>query len=421
MNLSGDVLSVINALPDAVLIVRRTGGRVVAANEAFLRLSGFSGEALADRPVFSLPFFTKATRRGLLRLSVHAARGEAKKENFSFNFLSSDQTVKNFSVRGERVLSGGEKIILFTFHEVSPETAAETETESLQGCLGLGYEPYMEFRAADVLLPPPGLEDRLGFLKKLGSSLRVKFANDSALKLYKNERVGLEGAKFVSFFHREDDALRILDMLSIVGSLKTETTVKAGDSLVQVELNCAVKFDGEGAVAALYTCHRNMTQDLKYKAILGGSRTEMEFMFNQPFVGFAYLAPRRPLEYPQADGTDESLDEMLNQILLVRANQVMLDLYGADKTRFIMRPMTDLFPSAVMAREVLKELFVVRTSSVGLPASPSGAGAKGKSGKTVLFKALFDDANRLSGVLAAASTHGEGIPVRHDEFHMSAQ
>jgi hypothetical protein len=295
--------------------------------------------------------------------------------------------------------------------DILPQDAAVKEDgmESLRSYLTLGYEPYLEFRSSAPLPPVGEMEDRLPLLKSMGESLQVRFANDAAIKLYRGGKGSLKGETFLSFFNKEDDAFRFLDMLSVVGLMKAETTVIAHDKeLIEVEMNCAVKFDEKGAIVAVYCCQRNMTKQKRYEALLGGSRTEMDFMFNQPFVGFAALAPRRPLEFPKAEYVDEALDAMLSRIVILRANQTMFTIYGTEKARFLMKPMTELFPNGETARQALKELFVMRTTSLEVFTLPEG-----EFRYVSIFRAAFDDANRLSGISVVASKHCDGYKARH--------
>ncbi|MDR2175718.1 MAG: PAS domain-containing protein [Synergistaceae bacterium] len=406
-----DVLSVIDALPHAVLLLEGRRGKVVLVNRVFLEQSGFK-EDLVGRQLISLPFFTKSTRRGLIRLFVKALQGKGSGENFTFLHVRPDATVKEVRASAERSVFSGEEYVIFTFRDVLPQLAAAKEDgmESLRSYLSLGYEPYLEFRSAAPLPPAGEMENRLPLLRSISQSLKVKFANDAAEKLYRGDGSSLEGKTFLSLFNKADDAFRFLDMLSVVGLMKAETTVIAHDGeLVQVEMNCAVKFDGEGAISAICCCQRNMSRQKRCEALLGGSRAEMKFMLEQPFVGFAVLAPRRPLEFPKAEYVDEALDAMLSQIVILRANQTMFEIYGTEKTRFLMKPMTELFPDGETARQALKELFVMRTTSLEVFARPGG-----ESQYVSIFRASFDDANRLSGISVAASRHCDGYKARHN-------
>jgi PAS domain-containing protein len=406
-----NVLSVIDALPYAILLLDRKRGKVLLANKAFLRQSGFPKEDIFDKDLLSLSIFTKSIRRGLIRLFIKALQGKGEDESFSFPYVYPDKTVKELLVSVLQVAFSGGEYVVVAFREISPQDSAarEDEMESLKSYLILGYEPYLEFRPVSPLPPAGEMESRLPFLKEISESLQVKFANDAAVKLYQGGRGSLGGKTFLSLFNKENDAFRFLDMLSVVGLMKAQTVVVAyGGEIVQVEMNCAVTFDSEGAITALCCCQRNMSRQRHYEALLGGSRTEMNSMFDQPFVGFASLAPRRPLEFPKAEGSDEEIDAMLNQIAILRANQTMFTIYGTEKTRFLMKPMTGLFPDKETARQALKELFVMRTTSLEVFSLPEG-----EFRYVVIFRATFDDANRLSGISVVASRHSDGYKARH--------
>lgn len=414
-----DILSIIDALPYAVLLLNRRRGKVVLANKTFLRQWDFSADGLFGTQLISLPLFKKSVRRGLIRLFTKALQGKGDGEFFSFLHARPGGNVREITASAEMGTFDGEEHVIFTFREFPPQgdSAEESEMESLQSYLSLGYEPYLEFRPATPLPPAGEMEDRLPFLREISKSLQVKFANDAAVKLYRGDKGKLEGKTFLSMFSKEDDAFRFLDMLSVVGLMKAETAVVAHDkNLIQVEMNCAVKFNDDGAIAAVYCCQRDMSKQKRYEALLGGSRSEMEFMFNQPFIGFAQLAPRRPLEFPKAEYVDEALDAMLGQIVILRANQTIFSIYGTDKTRFLMKPMTEFFPDGETARQALKELFVMRTTSLEVFGLPDG-----ESRYVSVFQAGFDDANRLSGISVVASKHCDGYKARHSSKKTTEQ
>jgi hypothetical protein len=201
-------------------------------------------------------------------------------------------------------------------------------------------------------------------------------------------------------------------MLAVVGQMKAETTVDAHNKPTQVEMNCAVKFSETGSIAAIYCAQRDLTGRQRYETIIGDSRLEMDFVFNQPFTGFAFLAPASPIECPRASNVDEQLDAMLEQIVILRANQAMFDIYGTDKTKFLLKTMNALFAGPDIARQVLKELFVIRRTSVERY-TVSAETTEDVLERTSIYQALFDSADRLSGVLVATSKYTFGYKARH--------
>jgi hypothetical protein len=177
-------------------------------------------------------------------------------------------------------------------------------------------------------------------------------------------------------------------------------------------MHCVVKFDEEGSIAAVYCAQRDLTGHERYKAIIGGSQLEMDFAFNQPFTGFAFLAPAAPIERPQADNVDAKLDDILDRVLIMRANQAMVDIYNTDKARFLMKPMRELFADMNTARQVMKELFVMRTSSVERYAS-SEETVENVLERISIFRATFDNADRMNGVFVATSKYDRHYKARH--------
>ena len=412
MGIALDVFSFINSLPDAVLILDRRRGKFIAANAVFFKLMGFAKDAFVDTPIYKLPFNSKETRHGLLRLFLKASR---KNEycNYSFHHVCPDGTVATLSAFAAKAVLREQEYVIFNLKrtEHKGEQYAEDDADSLKFYKALAYEPYMEFRPGSPVHVVEEQERRMDFLHMLGESLRVKFSNSAAAKFYQGDRGGsLTGHTFLSFFNKESDAIRFLDMLSAVGQMKAETTVNTyKDFAVQVEMNCVVKFDEDGAIEILYCSQRDLSGYQRYKSIIGGSRLEMEFMFNQPFVGFAFLVPPHPLERPKIENLDATLDDMLNRITVVRANQTVMEIYGSDKSKFFMKPMAGLFNDAGVARQVLKELFVMRESSSGR------LGISGKENDfegVAIYRAIFDDADRLTGVFVVASRHSYGYRPR---------
>ncbi len=412
MSASQNLLSVINALPDAALILSQERGKIVEANSLFLGHTGFTKDDLISAQLNRISFFPRQIRHGLVRLFMRVLRDSEGERTFRFRYVTSDKTFRDIVAYASRFSFEEEHYILFTFREaVRQETPgpSEEELESWKSCLRLGYEPYMEFRPAVPLLPPLESEDRTSFLKLAGGSLRIQHANNAAEELYGEQNRELTGKTFASFFNNGNDAFRFLDMLSVVGQMKAETAVTTPHGqIIQVEMNCMVRFGREGTISAVYCSQRDLSGYRRYEALLGGSRIEMDFIFNQPFLGLAYLTPSHPLERPDAEHVENNLDAMLRQILVVRANEAIFTLYGMDKTRFLMKPMAELFSNIALARQVLKELFVVRESS---------AAVYDVSGRTLkyvsVFRATFDDADRLNGILMATSKYDNGYKARH--------
>jgi PAS domain-containing protein len=251
----------------------------------------------------------------------------------------------------------------------------------------------------------------MSYLRAAGNSLRVKYANKAAIKLYRGENGILTGETFVSFFNNEDDALRFLDMLSIVGQMRAETTVNTHGKPVPVEMHCEVKFSEGGAIGAVYCGQRDLSGAQRYATIIGGSRQEMDFVFNQPFTGIAVLEPSHPVERPEADNVDFQLDTILERIVITRANQAMLDICGTDRAKFLMKPMTTLFNDPDVARQVLKELFVMRNTSVESYALPEK-----RVERVSFYRAIFDDADRLREIFVAASNNDVSYKARHRDI-----
>ncbi|MDR1978957.1 MAG: PAS domain-containing protein [Synergistaceae bacterium] len=423
MNASQNISPIIdafNTLPDGVLIISPKRGKIVGANDVFFEWLGISENALVDVPLIDLPFFKKHIRHGLLRLFVKAVHGKGRGVSFSFPYVNSEKTVKNVLATAGCFTMTDQEYVVFTFKELPAREILFTggdDAASWKAYLGLAYEPYMEFRPTEPLGVFHEQDERMSYLKFAGDSLRVKFANNAAITFYKGEGGLLTGETFASFFNNQEDALRFLDMLAAVGQMKAETAVNAHNKIARVAMHCVVKFNEEGTIAAVYCAQRDLTGHQRYEAIIGGSRLELDFAFNQPFTGLAFLAPQSPIERPQAENVEFRLDEILDQMLIMRANQTMMDIYNADKSRFLMRPMRDLFVDQNIARQVMKELFVMRTTSVERYASSEEAvedeAVEDVFERVSVFRAIFDDADRMNGVFVAVSKDSRDYKARH--------
>ncbi|MDR1874531.1 MAG: PAS domain-containing protein [Synergistaceae bacterium] len=401
-----DLLPIINTLPHAVLVLSRDRGKIIGANDIFLRQTGFDQEGLLSVRLIDLPLFSRQAKRSLIRLYVKAQRGQSDGEAIRLEYVAPDQTLKNVAVTASRFEAGDQSYVTFVFREAAGMDPVDLE--SWKYCMDLTCEPYMEFQPSMPLIPPLELDDRMSFLKLAGSVLRVKYANRAAVELYDGENGSMTGASFSSIFNREEDALRFLDMLSVVGQMKAETALSGrGAQIVQVEMHCVVRFDDDGGIAALYCSQRDLSGARRYEAIIGGSRVETDFMFHQPFTGVAFFTPTRPLERPRAEDVDMSLDNMLEQIVVMRANRVMIDIHGSDRARFMLKPIRELFPDSFLARQVLKELFVMRSSSVAI------YNADDTLAHVSVFRATFDDADRMNGILMVSSKHKDDYQVRY--------
>jgi len=410
MSIIQDVFPFINALPGAVLIVDRRKKTFAGANSAFSDLTGLAGGAFLGTRVSNLPFLSKEIKRGLIKLYISVSRGIGSHKTYSFLHACPGGTVKNITASGSLAVAEGREYIVFSLRQEVSEALLD-ESDSWKFYLALGYEPYMEFRPSahvDIVNEPEG---RMEFLQKLGNILQVRFYNSDAVTFYNNDKGSLAGKTFLSLFNKESDAIGFLDMLSVVGRIKGETAVNTSKtSGVHVEMNCMVKFDDEGGIVGLYCGQRDLSMDRRYKDIIGGSRLEMGFMFHQPFIGFAFLVPSQPLERPSIQDLDAKLDEMLNQITVVRANETMLNIYDVDKSGFFMKSMSSFLGNVGEARQVLKELFVMRETSFGKLKS---SGEDGEFEHVSIFRAVFDNADRLSGVYIVTSRHCYGYTPRH--------
>ncbi|MCL2009120.1 MAG: PAS domain-containing protein [Synergistaceae bacterium] len=407
MGVSRDVFSLINASPEAILIVDRKRGKFSGANTAFSELMGFANDDFLGTQMFDLPFRSRDTMRRLFRLFFMISQGAGRVGTYTFNETRPDGTVVKVSASARVAGLGDKEYVIFNFRQEQPAETPPWDADSWESYLKLAYGPYMEFRPAAPIHVIDDPESRVDFLRMLGDNLRVKFFNRAANRFYYEDQGTLEGRTFLSLFDKESDAIGFLDMLSVVGRMKAEAAVSTNKAIgVQMEMDCTIKFDENGDVAALYCGQRDLSEAQRYRNIIGGSKFELEFMLQQPFVGFAFLIPNQPLECPSNEDIDSKLDEMLDQITVIRGNDAMVNIYNLDKSKFFMKPMRELFYDAVVARKVLKELFVARESSSG---RYNAAGGEDGFERVSIYRGTFDKAGRLTGVFVATSRHSYGF------------
>lgn len=393
MNPSQDLLHFLRSSPDSVLILSQDKGKIVWADDVFLERWGFSKGALFDTSLIRMPSVSRQARHGLIRLYVKARRGDEDKKGFVFHYLDANNQVKKALSRASRVEIDNRTYILFTFKDLPPRKWVCVDymaLESWEAQQDLGYEPYLEFRPNLPILPPAESADRRPFLEKIASQMCVVRANQAAVNLYSSKNESLIGRTFASFFHNQEDMLRFMDMLSVVGQMKAETVVNAsGGKAVDIEMNCRVQFEADDSIAVLYCAQRNLFKIRYYESLIGGNRIENDFVFQQPHIGLAFLMASRPIVCPSAPLSSDQLDGIMEKILVTRANQAMLELQKTDSASFLMKPMTILFESREEARRILKELFSRRECSSDTPHHASS------------FRPIIDESSRLTGVMVA--------------------
>ena len=276
-------------------------------------------------------------------------------------------------------------------------------------------EPWLEFRPRSQGVPMLFQEEDL--LENLGQELIVHKASKAARKLFSQGDPSLErtdlplrGKSFMSFFYREETALRFLDMLSKVGQLQAPTTLvgESGEPL-EVEMSCSVQFGVEDAITALYCIPSRIEQNRDPIVQHSVSGQEQDFIFSQPFLGLGRMVPLQPLVRPQPANADTVLNGYLDNILLTNANDALGELYGVEKNALLMRSMPFLFPDRSAAVQVLKELFVTRQSSFATYRKNTG-----ELLRVALFKAVFNDADLMTRIFVAVSPQIYGIPERRE-------
>ena len=419
-----ELQAIIDTFQEPVFFMEPHRGRVIACNAAFVRDTGFSEEALKGKPFLGIPRFTRPIRRGLLDLFFKTKHKNDKKIPFVFQYATPQGSLKTFSATMDALSCGSEEYIMVYLRVVSATEADFAEQAkdiaAFNAFVDMTQEPWMEFRprSSKPLLVLSD-EDRLSYLLNLGREFVVHKASPAAQKLFGRKISGmgfsgvfLKGKDFMSLFYRENDALRFLDMLANVGELRAQTSlVTESGETIEVEMDCSVNFDATDTVTALYCIPYPVRQNRNRPVQESVSSQEQDFIFSQPFLGLGQLVPLQPLPRPNpADDVDAVLNNYLDEVLVLKSNGALCDLYGVKKNGLLMQRMVQLFPYRAAGVQVLKELFVTRASSFATYNEETG-----ELLRVALFKAVFNNADHLVKIFTAVSSPAGGLSELHDD------
>ena len=419
MQINRETQAIIDSLSDPVLVISSKMRRILACNTAFVRELGFLDENIKGKSFIRIPHLTRPIRHGLLNLYFRAKRSRDDKAPFVFQFADPQGSLKTISATVDILIFDGEEFILAYLHVVLPtDIALSHQAEDIaafNAFADMTQEPWLEFRprSQDVSM----LFNEEAQLVTLGQEFVVHKASKAARKLFGQDVTGLglsdfplKGKSFMSFFYREEAALRFLDMLSKVGQLQAPTTLvgESGEAL-EVEMSCSVHFGAEDAITALYCIPRRIDPERDLIVQHSVSGQEQDFIFSQPFLGLGRMVPLQPLMRPQPANADTVLNGYLDDILLTNANDAMGEFYGVKKNVLLMHSMPFLFPNRSAAIQVLKELFVTRQSSFATYRENTG-----ELLRVALFKAVFNDADLMTRIFVAVSPQIYSIPERHE-------
>ena len=429
MQLEQETQALINSLPDPILIIglgpRR--GRVVAYNTAFVReLGSFEGN-FEGRSFIRMPQFTRTDRRGLMQLFFRAKNRKDDKTPFVFQYLDPKGKLKTLSAAAEILHYAGQMCVLFYFRVVHSNAVTPQQAEDMTAfniLIDMTREPCLEFRPR-IPIPPDLMdkEDRLVLLRSLGYEFIVHKSSGAAQNLFGRKNAGkalagstLVGRSFISLFHREMDALMFLDMLVSMGQLRAPVALLDGDSRVfETEMACSARFGAGDTIAGIYCIPRLIEQNRNPRAQNEMDSQEQDFLFTQPFIGLGQLVPLQPLTRPVPEEADSVLNRYLNEILLVNTNDALGKAYRVHKNHLLMRRMPHLFPYRSAGIQVLKELFVTRSSSFATYNEDTG-----EFMRIALFKAIFNKADQLVRILLAVSTQACENLERHSNHKLSS-
>ena len=419
MQINRETQAIIDSLSDPVLVISSKMRRILACNAAFVHELGFLDENIKGRSFIRIPQLTRPIRHGLLELYFRAKRSRDDKTPFVFQFADPQGSLKTISATVDILIFDGEEFILAYLHIVLPtDIALSHQAEDIaafNAFADMTQEPWLEFRprSQDVSM----LFNEEAQLVTLGQEFVVHKASKAARKLFGQDVTGLglsdfplKGKSFMSFFYREEAALRFLDMLSKVGQLQAPTTLvgESGEAL-EVEMSCSVHFGTEDTITALYCIPRRIEQDRDLIVQHSVSGQEQDFIFSQPFLGLGRMVPLQPLVRPHPTNADTVLNGYLNDILLTNVNDALVEFYGVEKNALLMQSMPFLFPNRSAAVQVLRELFVTRQSSFATYREDTG-----ELLRIALFKAVFSDADLMTRIFVAVSPQIYSIPERHE-------
>lgn len=424
MNENHGILTLINALSDPVLLIGPNKGQILAANDAFTDEWGLLRKDLDGRSFLRLKCFSRGVRRGFVGIYARARRGDAKIPAYFFHYEDMSRNIRTISVTArpiEALLSpvSGRMCVMMHFNIMPPAVSNSfknrDELEAFEILSDITSEPWLEFRpSAEHDIMEDDLSARTDALSLMARRLHLFRANRHARHTYGLSQDGgtggssLKDKTFLSFFNRKEDGLRMLDILSSIGFIRTETSlVGANGRVINAEVSCAVKFGMGDSIEALYCIFRVSENLSKYNDTISALQHERSFAFSQPFAGFAQLVPRQPLERPEPEDIEKRLALYMKMTLITAANDAMLDIYNTPKEQFLMRDMNCIFHSADMGISVLKDLFVTRSSSVTM------YGRSGRADRHLKFGALFDNADRIVRIFVACAegdhfSEGEG-------------
>ena len=426
MNASQEMQAVIEALPDPILILAPNRGRVLAYNKAFVDKWGFVEETFMDKPFLKMPQFSRAIQRGLIGIYARARHRRAKIAPFSFCYPDKKGFLKTFSASASPIEEAGNVAapsVMLRFQEL-PQTdeatiRAQEDAAAFNIFTDITDEPWLEFRPPLPIIAP-GIEDgdRRDQLVQIGKHLRLARASKAAIHFYglverdtesADGTIKLKEKDFPSFFSRSEDACRMLDILTTIGFIRARSALlDRKGNVIEAEVSCASQFGQGNSLTAIYCIFHFSEEMINCRNAFREGQQMRDFTFNQPFLGLGQLVPQRPLKRPEAESAEAELGKLVNSILLVATNDALLKLHNAQKSRFLMQPMSVLFPNTSHAVAVLRELFVTRESSFAL------YDGNGTLQHITIFKAIFNDADELVRILISTSDHSQGIEEHYN-------
>ena len=122
--------------PDAITITRASDGMVIEANGAIERLSGYTQEEVIGRTSLNLNLWVNVEERDQY---ISMLKENGRVTDFESIFRKKTGEIRNFSMSGEIIQLGGEKLILGVIRDITDRKLAEEKIQMSESQLSLIY------------------------------------------------------------------------------------------------------------------------------------------------------------------------------------------------------------------------------------------------------------------------------------------
>ena len=304
MEASWKMQTIIDALSDPILILGPSRGSVIAYNRAFADEWGFAEETFKGKPFLKMPQFSRAILRGLIDIYARARKGSEERNPYIFYYPDNKGTLKTLSATATPIegdCSGRSPCVMIRFQVLSQLNASNMRAQEAAVAFDIFTditdEPWLEFRPpVPILAPTLEANDRRGRLLHIGKRLHLTRASKAAIHFYElSEKEAaspesgfrLKDKTFPSFFYKEEDAHRMLDILTTIGFIKARATLLDGkDNPIETEVSCAAQFGHNNSITAIYCIFHFSEKLIECRRVMREWQLTRDFAFN-PFWALA--------------------------------------------------------------------------------------------------------------------------------------